>query len=425
LKKAGLLYWLLIASAFTSGLRFDISGGQYGIIVNWSQIICLMLFGKMIVIKEVKVKSSGKSIFGLFDLIVLLYLLSNVFSSLLYSSDVQSIKTCITMFSYLFIYYITKIVTYSLADEKICIDLLHSFNNGSMIVGIVGLLLSLSGIMYENIGITFDNFNGLAPSIRSLSYEPNLFASITAIVGVFTFSSLINGDNKYKRPFLVLLLIMISIMLSFTRTVYFSLPLVLIIASLLFSSRSIKVLLKFSTVMLLVIIIFKVFFSGNQGLDYIFTERIAGMFDFDSGSGAARVLGYEIAMNSFSNHPIIGNGTNTAQTETFNQTTGQIDNIHAGKGYLSGAWIQSLHDTGILGFIIIILLFVLPIFQNYKAFKSERDIRYKSMFLAFFMGNIIIAITSQMTSALFISFPWIYWGLNFAIIDKYKNNKLI
>ena len=157
-----------------------------------------------------------------------------------------------------------------------------------------------------------------------------------------------------------------------------------------------------------------------RSLDLLLAERVTSIFDFESGSGAARVLGYEIAINSFVDHPILGNGTNTAATEFYNQYTGEVENLHATKGYLSGAWIQSLHDTGIIGFIITMSIFGVSIAMNYRAYKCSDSKEHKIIFMGFFIGNIVIAISSQLTSSLFISFPWIYWGINTALVQKIK-----
>ena len=360
----------------------------------------------------------------LLDYMILMYLISNIVSSALFSpTPQQSLKSCLTIASYILIYYVTKEYSFRLHDQEKVIEIVYVLNLCSMIIGISFFILSISEILHENIGITFDNLKADLPSIRSLSFEPNLFAVTTATIGGLSFAAIISEIKKYRHP-ITIILIIISIMLTFTRSVYFALPFAVFVSLIIFSKSIFRNLWKYGIIILIGIVIYDVVFSKSESLDSLLVERVTSIFDFESGSGAARVLGYEIAFNSFVDHPILGNGTNTAATEFYNQYTGEVENLHATKGYLSGAWIQSLHDTGIIGFIITMSIFAVSITMNYKAYKNSNTKEYKTIFMGFFIGNIVIAISSQLTSSLFISFPWIYWGINTALIQKIKNEPI-
>jgi len=210
-------------------------------------------------------------------------------------------------------------------------------------------------------------------------------------------------------------------MLAFTRSVYFALPFAVLLSLILFSKSILRNLWKYGIVILIGIIVYQLVLSNYSSLNSLFVKRATSIFDFESGSGARRILGYEIAFNSFVDHPIFGNGTNTAATEFINQYTGETENLFTSKGYLSGAWIQSLHDTGIIGFIIMMSIFTVPIVMNYRAYKCSNSKEHKTIFMGLFIGNIVVAISSQLTSSLYISFPWIYWGINAALTQTLKN----
>ena len=92
-----------------------------------------------------------------------------------------------------------------------------------------------------------------------------------------------------------------------------------------------------------------------------------------------------------------------------------------GAGWLTGSWIQSLHDTGVVGFVILFTLFGFLLRSNYRLFKllPSTDSN-KSMVLGFIGGNLIIIIASQLSSPLWTAFPYVYWGINMGFIAVCK-----
>lgn len=416
MKKPNILFLLLLVSAFTSGLRFDLSTQSTTITINISQILSLILVVYYFY-KNINNKYKVKTNFEILDIAIILYLFSNIFSSLFFSSHVlQSLKSCLTISSYILIYFVTKKFTLNLQNETILIDILYILNIISMAIGVSFLLLSLSGVFPSNIGVNLLQLSSGFPSITSLSYEPNLFAMISAVMGSLSILSFLLKFNKYNN-LVVLFLTIINILFSFTRTVYFSFPFSIGITTLFISRKRLKNLFLFGLVLLTGIVVYQVILSDNRNFAAV-SDRLKGLFDFETSSGYTRLLSYEIAFKSFNNSPIWGNGTNTAPTEFVNKWTGKIENLSHSKGWLTGAWIQSLQDTGIVGFIIIAAIFISSIFMNYKAYKISECKARQTIFVWFIVGNLIIAITSQLSSSLFIAFPWIYWGINVAIIQK-------
>ena len=126
-------------------------------------------------------------------------------------------------------------------------------------------------------------------------------------------------------------------------------------------------------------------------------------------------------MNGLSESPLIGNGTFSAETRIFNIYANEYQEQFGGPGWLTGTWIQSLHDTGIIGFLIVLGLFGSILLANLRIFKQiSNPTIEKSMILGFIGGNIVIIVSSLLSSSLWISFPYIFWAINMAFIAKCK-----
>ena len=126
-------------------------------------------------------------------------------------------------------------------------------------------------------------------------------------------------------------------------------------------------------------------------------------------------------MEGFGNNPVMGNGTFSAETRIFNPYKGQYEERMGGAGWLTGSWIQSLHDTGVVGFAILFTLFGFLLRSNYRLFKMLPSTdSNKSLVLGFIGGNLIIIIASQLSSPLWTAFPYVYWGINMGFIAVCK-----
>jgi O-Antigen ligase len=413
------VYILLLLSAFTSGIRFDVPVGSSIVPVSLSQIFSILLVIHYLVArKRILTTMAGTSSTCTF--LIILYFLSNVVSSIFFSpTSVQSLRSCINIFGFFVIYFIVKQYTRYLKEEEKAIDKLYWMNVGSMIFGLCMVVISIVDIAYENIGVSTGHVEGTS-SIRSLSHEPNFFSMITAVVGVFTLTALLTKNKKHGNYF-ILLLITVSVLLSYTRSVYVSVAVVMVIMGIMLFKFYSAYLLRF-TYLLVAAFVFLVIIVSGSGIHSFLVGRITEMFNFEEGSGQARVIAYQLVYDETVEHPLMGNGTMSANTGTYNAFTGAPQYVFGGPGWLSGAWIQSMHDTGIVGFIILMSIFLYMIWINYTAYKENRTTERGWYFLAFFGGNIILSITAQVSSSLYISFPWIYWGINEAFLSTYRTH---
>ena len=417
--------WILVITAFTTGIVFE--GPSFSF--NLSQITAIILFFFLIIYHAI----NRRQIILLYKdghaLFIYLYFFSNVFSSLIFSPVLnQSLKACVLILSYVFIYITVRWAVTYIIDQGKTVRRLMKFNNLSALFGLACMGLSLSQGGTQNIGVSLDHLGtagipgiGSLPSIRSLSMEPNVFAIATATILCINLSIYLLWRKSNKQLFIITLL-SLSILFSYTRSVYFSLFLALFV--LLIVSRRIKLLvtlINYFVVVVIMVTVLMLSLPKENSIKKALVARSANLFDFKSGSGRGRVEGLMIGLDGLRESPVFGLGTLSADTRFYNPYTKQYQERMGSAGWLNGVLIQSLHDTGLVGAIIIIGLFTSIMLSNYRLFKQLDNASIeKSIILGFLGGNIILFIASQTSSTLWLSFPYIYWGINMGVITWCK-----
>jgi hypothetical protein len=173
-------------------------------------------------------------------------------------------------------------------------------------------------------------------------------------------------------------------------------------------------------VVLLLTVIF-LFLPEDNDIKIALSNRVNSLTEFSKGSGLGRVQGYILGFEGFLKNPVFGNGTLSTDTEFYNTFRNQHQELMGSAGWLNGALIQALQDTGIIGFLIVLGIFISVLIANYNVFIKLPDwLIEKSIILGFIGGNIILLISSQFSSPLWISFPYIYWGINMSYLGYCK-----
>ncbi|MDG6998484.1 MAG: O-antigen ligase family protein [Nitrososphaerota archaeon] len=360
---------------------------------------------------------------------VILYAATNLFSSALFAPDkVWSIRGAADVSTFVLIYLIARRFVVKLNAFDNAFYLLKLFNFVSVAFGLFSLLYFwlLGGRSF--IGVVTGQFESGFPSIRALSFEPNFFAQITAVVSCFYLADIMLRRSKRSAKLVFFCFLTPAIIFSYTRGVYVAL-LAAIAAMVLVNVRKAKYLLRRLAPPVVVILVTLALFSAVSSTFYrdVFgavLQRIANITDFRQGSGAIRYALYVIGLMGFLSGPLFGHGTLSADTVTINRITGQLGYISGTRGWLTGAWIQALNDTGIVGFLSMLFLFAAPLFENFRVFKqTSNDRNLRSIALGFLGGNIVLLVACQISSSLWFSFPWIYWGINAAFIHLVTNGE--
>lgn len=415
------MLFIFTASIFTSGFKWNIALTD-GIMINLNltQIFAFLLFLSLVMVSIVLKKNIPIFYNDRFSLLLYLYVAMNFFSSIAFSSNkTQAIKSAIVVLMYVIIYQTVRWLAAGKADRFI-----NYFKTNNVLSASIGLLAMIVALFSGegNFGVALGHVNGVAPSIRSLSFEPNIFAIITSTALMFYITASILNIKGRQNDLFVTILLSASILFAYTRSVYISFIVALLIV--LWMLKRINLRFALNLTMIIVAVMALIFLAPkNNFLRDAFVSKTTNMFNFEEGNGLERVQIYLIGWNGFTNRPVFGNGTMSADTDVVNATTGEIAQAMGASGWLGGALIQSLHDTGIIGGCIMLALFFSIIYANYKALKSETDDSHKSILLSFLAGNIILVISTQITSTLWISFPYFYWAINMAYLSE-LNNKL-
>lgn len=412
------LIFLLVASIFTSGIKFNIELGS-GTTVNLglTQILALLGFVGMFFFSLTVGKPIPLFYKDRFSLLLYLYAGCNFFSSIFFSDNRgHAIKSAIVVLMYVMIYQTVRWIAQTQEETFKLLRYLRNSNYASAWLGLITMVAALvSGT--GNFGVALGHINGEAPSIRALTFEPNIFAITTAAVLMFSISENILGIRQRGTQLLMIISLLLSILFAYTRSVYVSL-----IFSLMVTMKVLKkITLNFAVNILVItaVVAGLIFLAPKDNfIRDAFVSKTVNMFNFEEGNGLGRVEVYLIGWAGFRSSPVFGKGTMSANTDVINETTGEIQQAQGSEGWLSGALIQCLHDTGIIGGVVMLAVFLSIILINYKSFKREKDITNRSILLGFFAGNIVMAISSQLSSVLWIAFPYCYWAINMAFISQ-------
>ena len=87
-----------------------------------------------------------------------------------------------------------------------------------------------------------------------------------------------------------------------------------------------------------------------------------------------------------------------------------------GRGYWMSSFIQALYDTGLLGAVALLAMYLVVTVAPWRASSRALDAGERDLFLACAIGNALLMLTSQLASFLWVGFPWIFMGLTTAAV---------
>ncbi len=401
-----------------SALIWKIPAGGGEVNINFAQLLGLFIAAAGIMWAVYKRYDIPFLYTDKLSLLLYGYLVSNIFSSLFFSSQpAKALKSCIVILVYINIYQVMRWLIQK-GDETASIRWLKVVSFASCIFGFTAMIASLVLGGWENIGVSLGHISENAPSIRSLSYEPNVFAIITSVIVCLNIASYIMLPESDVKDLGIILFISLCILFAYTRSAYASLTLAFLIMLGVSGKITIKTM-RYAIVGIVVIGALGIMLSSDNFLKQAVLTRTVNIGNFEEGSGVGRVATFMLGWSGFVRSPVFGNGTMMAETADVNMF-GELQELMGSPGWLSGSFIQSLHDTGIVGALIILTFFVSIIRANYSCYKNEENKVRKSIFLGFMSGNIVLAIASQITSVLWIGFPFVYWAINISMISYSK-----
>jgi hypothetical protein len=388
--------------------------GKISFNLKWTQLALVLLFPSLVLffIAQGKIKLMKLE---RYDILILLYFLSNLLSSVFKSGNIIHIKSAFGVLSYVMIYFISSYLIEILNLRKKIIQILLGVNMFSVFFGLFAFLLAFVTQM-DNIGVSMHHMGGGIPSIRSLTFEPNLFAIITGAI-VCLQMPFVFEIKAHKGKRIYTMISIIAIFLSFTRSVYGSLVFAFLLIGT-YANKVIKRRILIGAILISFIVIPTFLFYANNDIVALIVERSSNIANFEEGSALSRFRAYHIGIEGFVRSPILGNGTMSADTRVYEV---DYERYVAGTpGWLTGLWIQALHDTGIIGLIVVFWLFYQLIIGNLKKYKTETNPQNRSLFLGFAAANLLLFIATNASSIMWTAFTYVFWAINVSYMRKKK-----
>lgn len=420
---------LALGSAFTSGLSMEIRNLTFTLAYG----VTLLLFGYELLYAAFTDKRVPLLFRDDISLLLYFFVLSNLFSSMLFSTDrMHSIKGCAPLVACLLLYSVLRAGLRMLSEASPrFLKLFGSLNLFSAGFGLACMILAMMtgreniGVSFEHLSIGMRNLGGLIPpSIRSFSVEPNLFSIGTAAVLCLSLGNYLLGTHP-ERKLLWMGVPALAILFAYTRSVYGALVIALVVLMVL--ARKTRVIYRVTIAAVVVSVVLSLVYLAlpeDNSARKAIGERFATIADFQGGTGGGRWIGYQLAWKSYLAHPVLGNGTLTADTWDYNPYTGEYQHRMGAAGWLTGSGIQALHDTGIIGFLILLTLFGVLLTKNYRVYRSlTNDDSRRGWLLGFLGGNMVLFIASQLSSPLWTAFPYVFWAVNAEFLAQCRGER--
>jgi hypothetical protein len=413
----------LVFSIFCSAVRIEIGAVGISLTHLMMPFVLVFMLLKAMSLSQYRLKlsvdNSSKMLYTVWAI--------SLTSTLLYSGfPTRSITGIINFSSFIILFVLTQSFTSGLQPQILLQALLRAVKISSLI-GFGCLIVALvSG--ETNIGATYDHVSqqniGIIskpiPSIRSLSIEPNLFGISTAtILAMLVAAYLV---DKSRGMLVSIIGLGLVLMLSYTRSAIIGLAVATLVTTILLRRWStIFAIIRFSLLGILIAFLTLLSLPDESSFKKAISYKFgSGIVDFSGGTAIPRVVSFHESVNGFVKSPLIGNGVFSANNVFVNPHTFEVTGTAGPIGWLNGLFIQSLHDTGVLGLGAWFLFFFFLFSANYRAYKKLGDSNLRNIPLSFIAGNVVILVGSQASSVVWISFPFVYWAINLSILRYFR-----
>ncbi|MFD1064406.1 O-antigen ligase family protein [Oceanobacillus locisalsi] len=217
--------------------------------------------------------------------------------------------------------------------------------------------------------VNLDYFAGLGLSQPSLAAGPMIMG-----IGV-TLAQLNSGEKQNKKwNIIIIILLIITLLIAGKRSVLIWGGISVVITQLLLASGKKKVLkiLKYSSIGLILVGITYVFWEFLQSLP-ILSKVVESIQGIDSGEDVTngRIVLYQRAWELFLENPIFGIG--------WGQFVEVTSGLLARDLVVHNVYLQLLSETGLIGFIIIIIPIIYGYILTIKCYKGIKNTTFISV----------------------------------------------
>ena len=325
------------------------------------------------------------------NLPILAYAGLNLLSTSLFASEkIRGYKLDAEIIAVAICYLVVVALVVGRRDLESAMTALWIVTVGEAAVGIS--LMALVVLHVTTLGVQMADL----PMAYGTQWEANIFGSF--LLGNFF---LLLGDHVRRGPSVLrtvgLLLVVVGIVASITRTVWLALllGLVVFVALLLrfrgYGGRMASVLVAVPVVTLLGLIV---------GSATPFAGRLLDIVNLQTSSASGRLFIYRAALDESRHHLLLGSGTGSW-------------NLGAIPGqphpWLPNLFLLTLNDTGIIGLVALLWLLWAFYRLSWRAMRIPSDV---SLIVAGAVASFTgLLLAFQSTSGFWFTYPWIVLGL--------------
>ena len=315
-----------------------------------------------------------------FESWLILFVLVYCFSAIQFEFPEQHIRFVFAFFIIFLFYFSMRGLILNCSVE----ELQKMISISGIIGGMASLIYYLSGVITTRMnffgnGIVYDGLlldRSVPRLIGTASNDPNIFVFFMTIYFFYYLYNL--SSNLNKMGFIIVTL---CIALTFSRGAYIALLITMILMFVISGKQKGRVKnFFFLTLLFLGIIYIASIFNVN------FIEYVVDRFsDISTDRGSGRLVLWDNAIQTFINNPILGIGLNG---------TLEYNTIHYGTPvYIHNTMLEVLSESGIIGFIIFLILWVLIFHFCVKLFKINKDTKFLlAIFIAMFIQMLSLSI---------------------------------
>ena len=332
-----------------------------------------------------------------------MYLVANLFSTLLMAIDVASSLRVVLWLSLSFAAYLLTITAAgryfsvgTLLDDIVAI--------GTIAAGAALVLYSLSGLGLMGFGVQADPSSAQL-SAKGTFWEANLLGSFAAMTAILAASQLVHslGHESRRRRLLELSIVVCTAAayVSFTRAAWLGLVmggLVLLLLSRPSSGRA-RIVARGSLVLASTAVLLFLTGLGTPLLD-----RVLSLFTDSTGTIAFRSADWAQALSNIPQHLWIGLGTNSYGQHYLDPTQ------NFGRAYIGGLFIAALWDIGLIGLATLLFAFA-ALARKLQRGLAGIDDSTRSQAAGFSAAFVCGLVAYQATNGFWFAYNWILIGL--------------
>ncbi len=385
---------LLIIATALDRYRFDFGGAGLRI-EHFVAVGVALAWG-------LKARPSWKSShFSRADILLVAYLVLALVSSLLFAPILrESLKFFGLMVFGVVLYWLVRALGGAATSALTRgVFMLIMVGVGASLFGIVAWIAYPFGV---NLGVqiyALDNFTTHSPF--GTLFDSNTLGMYAMAATLVQVTLLLDSQFSKWRALLITgtLITLIAVALSLTRVAWIGLVFGLFLVVLLSRRRRWAIAIGGAAVVLVLLaLIANSALAGGGGALAEFS--LARIMTFRSIF--FRLDAYTRAWNDFLASPFLGNGVNVF-AQNYLSPSGTRD-------WISNFFLMTLHDTGIVGLIILLAWLGWLAYETWRALKSSRGVT-RTMLLALSIAYLALFVTYQATTVFWLGFNWVYLGM--------------